>query len=481
MVLPRLKVHVQWRDDQEDLDQTPSGRLRHPNGRCSDPTGKPDREHLDQTPPGRLRHPNGWCSDPTGKPDREHLDQTPPGRVITIPVVLCALTIVLLLGLLPSLGVARLVDDDRSTRARSATTLVAPTTTLPKLVPANPPPPASGLFLSLQTNPTSAKIDVSPELDYLRDAQLPSGAFRIRPNSNDVIPYWGNYATIGLGALARRVPEAADMGWKALAWYASHQSPTTGYVQDHVVRGSQEVATGTYDSTDSYAGTFLVAVESMYNGTACLACVEKLLPALTLSIKAIESTQDPADGLTWAKPEGRVKYLLDQTEVAAGLRSAKRLAILVGDNVLASRIAGVQQRHDVGLRTMMGDGETVLWAIAANSTVASVFELPSERAVVNDGILYPDSLAKVSLSALVPDFVPIDRGAAQRYVGRWPRWTQDPDIWGFPVLVSWALQNSGDQTGAQNGVAAFHALLVDGYRGSALTVGHIGQLLVLEA
>jgi hypothetical protein len=30
----------------QHLAQTPSGRLRHPNGRCSFPTGKPDREHL---------------------------------------------------------------------------------------------------------------------------------------------------------------------------------------------------------------------------------------------------------------------------------------------------------------------------------------------------------------------------------------------------------------------------------------------------
>ena len=247
-----------------------------------------------------------------------------------------------------------------------------------------------------------------------------------------------------------------------------------------MVQGSREVPTGTYDSTDSYAATFLTAVESMYNGTTCRTCVEKLLPALTLSVKAIESTQD-SDGLTWAKPEGRVKYLLDQAEVGAGLRSARRLAILVGDNALATRISGMQQRHDVGLRTMMGDRQTVLWAIAASPTIASLFALPSERAVVDDTILYPDSLAKVALPALIPDLVSVDRQAAQSYVGRWPRWTQDPEVWGFPVLVAWALQNSGDQLGAQTGAAAFHSLLVDGYRGSALTVGHIGQLLTLEA
>ena len=420
-------------------------------------------------------------------------------------IVLCALTIVLSLGLLPNLGVARLVHDGRSSTDPTPVKRAASEPVPVKLVPTDPPPAATQLFLSMQTNPTAAKVDVSTELDYLRDAQLPSGAFRIRPNSNNVIPYWGNYATIGLGALALRVPEAAVMGWRSLDWYAAHQDPKTGYVQDYVVKGSNEIATGAYDSTDSYAATFLVALESMYNGTTCRTCVEKLLPALTLSIVAIKSTQD-SDGLTWAKPEGRVKYLMDQTEVAAGLRSANRMAILVGDNSLATKIAGMQQRHDEGLRTMVGDGRTMLWAIAANPAVASQFELPSERSEVDDAVLYPDSFAKVSVSALVPDFAfravasSVDQQpsqtaqqsaqqtsqrtsqqAAEQYVARWPRWTEDPEVWGFPVLVAWALQNSGNSQGAQAGVAALHGLLLDGYRGTALTVGHVGQLLVLEA
>lgn len=402
-----------------------------------------------------------------------------PRSLRTLPVVLCALNTVVSLGFLPNLGMARLVVDDFPGGGGRAVASGGGKADV-KLVPPKLSPPPTQLFLSMQTNPTAAKVDVSPELDYLRDAQLPSGAFRIRPNSNDVIPYWGNYATIGLGALSQRVPEAADMGWKSLAWYAAHQSPVTGYVQDFVVKGSTEIATGTYDSSDSYAATFLIAIESMYNGTTCRTCVEKLLPAVALSIRAIESTQD-TDGLTWAKPDGRVKYLLDQTEVAAGLRSAKRLAVVVGDYALATKILGIQQRHDLGLRTMIGDGQSVLWAIAANPTVASIFELPSERSMVDDAVLYPDSFAKIAVLALVPDFVSVDRQAAQRYVARWPRWTEDPQVWGFPVLVAWALQASGDQQGAQSGAMALHGLLVDGYRGTALTVGHIGQLLVLHA
>jgi hypothetical protein len=317
---------------------------------------------------------------------------------------------------------------------------------------------------------------------------LPSGAFRIRPNDPEVIPYWGNYATIGLGAVSSRIPEAATMGWRYLDWYASRQNGSSGFVQDHVANASAEIATGSYDSTDSYAGTFLVAVESMYEGTQCRTCVEKLLPALSLSIKAITATQD-VDGLTWAKPEGHVKYLLDQAEVAAGLRSARRLSLLVGDGLLANRIDLVQRQHDAGLKSMMGVGQPngvtnsagigTLWAIAESKTIAATFGLGSERVYVNEAILYPDSFASVAVAALVPDAIAVDHRAAQRYIANWPRWKEDPDTWGYPVLVAWALQNSGATLEARTSAIVLHTQFVDGYQSSAITAGHIGQLLMI--
>ena len=55
----------------------------------------------------------------------------------------------------------------------------------------------------------------------------------------------------------------------------------------------------------------------------------------------------------------------------------------------------------------------------------------------------------------------------------WWRWDQDPAVW-----VSWALDNAGQSVTVQRGVATLHAWVRDGYRGEALTVGHVGQLLV---
>jgi hypothetical protein len=248
------------------------------------------------------------------------------------------------------------------------------------------------------------------------------------------------------------------------------------------VVASREDALGTFDSTDAYAATFLMAVESMYDGTSCMACVEKLGSALPRAIDAIASTMD-VDGLTWARPEGHVKYLMDQAEVGAGLRSARRIAMAFGDNMFAATIDGLIARHNVGLANMIGNGGATVWALAETPEVARRYELPSVRSTVNDSLLYPDALADVFVAALIPDLsVGSNRSGiqiAQQYVGRWPRWKEDPDIWGFPVLVTWAFIQGGDRATATTGITALHQLLVDGYRGDALTVGHIGQLLAV--
>jgi hypothetical protein len=326
------------------------------------------------------------------------------------------------------------------------------------------------------------KTDPSTELEYLRAAQRPSGAFLRRPNEPEIIPYWGNYATIGIAATLGAKPGIAPQGWNWLNWYAAHQDATTGYVQDHTLINDVEVATGHHDSTDAYAGTFLIAAEAMYEATRCTECLKPLRHAIALAVTAIASTQD-VDGLTWAQPVGRVKYLMDQAEVAAGLRSAERLAGVLNDPALAAKALNMRQRHDRGLLTMVDrpDGQ-MTWAIAENEEVARRFDLPGAVALVNVERLYPDALGPVFFAALASDIAPtVATAAVTEYTTRWHRWTEDPDVWGFPVLVAWALDRAGQQAAAQAGAAELHDVIVAGYRGKALTVGHVGQLLVIVA
>jgi hypothetical protein len=343
-------------------------------------------------------------------------------------------------------------------------------------------PPSDLVHRLALTKPHPEMTDASFELSYLRAAQLPSGALVRRPGESEIIAYWGNYATIGIAATIARNPDMESLGWSWLKWYAAHQDQSTGYVEDHVVVDGREVATGHHDSTDAYAGTYLVAVEAMYEATRCVDCLQQLGRSVSLAVTAIASTQD-GDGLTWAQPAGRVKYLMDQAEVGAGLRSAERLAALLNDEPLRRRTRDMRRRHDHGLATMLhaGNGQT-LWALAENDDVARRFELLSAKTFVDESRLYPDSLGPVFVAALVADVSPDYAAAAiDSYTQRWHRWTEDPDTWGFPVLVAWALANAGRSDEANSGAMKLHQLVVDGYRGNALTVGHVGQLLTMIA
>jgi hypothetical protein len=320
------------------------------------------------------------------------------------------------------------------------------------------------------------------ELAYLRSATLPSGALLRRPRDTKIIPYWGNYATIGLAAISAKQPEAATMGWDWLTWYAEHQDPLSGFITDYNVMNAVETSTGAHDSTDAYAGTYLLAVEAMWQATRCITCIEKLARSVELAVAAIVATQD-ADGLTWAQPIGRVKYLMDQAEVAAGLRSAGVLAEVYGNQALAGKVASIRQAHDRGLRGMVQplNGGPMVWAISENEVVARTFELSSARVLVDDAKLYPDSLGPVFFAALAADLAPpIAHDATNSYITTWHRWSEDPDIWGFPVLVGWALMRTGNVAAATDGTVELRKWITDGYRGDALTVGHVGQLLAIS-
>ena len=107
-----------------------------------------------------------------------------------------------------------------------------------------------------------------------------------------------------------------------------------GYVTDYQVSGGTLVSTGDADSTDAYAGLFLLAVEAVQTAAPNGARLLALAPAVRLGVAAIRSTQR-ADGLTGAKPSWMVAYLMNEAEAFAGLQAATRLALVIGDRALA--------------------------------------------------------------------------------------------------------------------------------------------------
>jgi hypothetical protein len=240
---------------------------------------------------------------------------------------------------------------------------------------------------SAQTEPTG----VTTNANWIMSSVLPSGAIQIYPGNapHDVEPYFANYAAMGLSraALLTGNTSYANAAWNWLAWYSAHEGPN-GFVTDYTVSATgAETSTGTYDSTDSYAGTFLSAVGMAYPTAPARAA--SVAAGIHGAINAILATQD-TDGLTWATPTYHVKYLMDNGEVYDGLVAAARVETSLGDTHWASVASSAASAMLSSIHNM--------WNAGANDYNWAKFPGGGMQ-TTNWKVLYPDALEQASAAA----------------------------------------------------------------------------------
>jgi hypothetical protein len=181
---------------------------------------------------------------------------------------------------------------------------------------------------------TDEETAVESCLEIVRGCQLNDGAIGMRREKSSprapvwIRPYFGQYAALALLAANERKKSPPDMVRvkKWLEWCAKHQE-SEGFWFDQEGTQAGYRSNGTFDSWDSYAAMFLVAVDRYQKNGG------KLTPDLqTASIKAfscLQSVHDPADGLSWnlsdADSRQKAKYLQDNIETYAGLVAADRI------------------------------------------------------------------------------------------------------------------------------------------------------------
>jgi hypothetical protein len=234
------------------------------------------------------------------------------------------------------------------------------------------------------------------------------------------------------------------------------------------------------DSTDSYAGLFLVDAEQAYLVSKDISKLRSLTPGISGALRAIEATQDQ-DGLTWAKPAWHVKYLMDQTEAYAGLRAAARLGQLLGDSNLTTRASADA--------TKMKTGIDALWNPATGAYDWAVHDTGA-RTTTAWAYLYSDSLQQAWAVAFgVTD---TSRGAAlmSHFTSSHPQWAQPTasDLYsgGTTEAVSYwpmaaiALERSGDHAGAAAATTSIEQAATAANRAWPFTPALAGQLLLLE-
>ncbi len=257
----------------------------------------------------------------------------------------------------------------------------------------------AALCAALVATATSAAAAVAPaergaETSFAVSTQLASGAVATYPDRARVVPYLGSFAAWGMADQAGRTRDRSLLAstWSYLAWYAAAQD-ANGYVTDYTVAANGSLAsTGDMDSTDSYAAVFVLAAEAAYrassrvegSGTAKKR-LKSLAGGLDGALRAVESTVT-SDGLTWAKPGWRVKYLMDQAEVYAGMQSAGRLFAVLGDRTRGNRARSLAAGVSAGVAGLW-DPATGTYAWARHEDGGTQ---PADLAV-----LYPDAMEQV--------------------------------------------------------------------------------------
>jgi hypothetical protein len=129
------------------------------------------------------------------------------------------------------------------------------------------------------------------------------------------MPYYSNLAAIGVVRTGNPVYYAKVKAW--MQWYVAHLNYPDKWglsctVYDYSVSGTTETPTNDADSTDSYAATFVsLAWAYWQTGDATAQNYIKTLKYQLDCIGGVMVQTQQRNGLTWAKPNYQVQYLMD--------------------------------------------------------------------------------------------------------------------------------------------------------------------------
>ena len=179
---------------------------------------------------------------------------------------------------------------------------------------------------------------VDSENAWLASTQLSNGALPMTPTNNGKVqmnPYFADFAALSL----LNQPELyGDVVKKYMDWHFDHlntaaedPSGLDGTIFDYVYTVKNGVVileewstpAPTYDSTDSYAATFVMVVEKYARQTGDTAYVLSHAQDIQRVLNSLFATMD--NGLTYGQPKSKVKMLMDNCEVYAGLQAAVAL------------------------------------------------------------------------------------------------------------------------------------------------------------
>ena len=262
---------------------------------------------------------------------------------------------------------------------------------------------------------------------YVSQFSQSDGAILYAPNK--IEPYYANIAAIGMTKDPARMPQVTE--W--MKWYINHLNwpdkwGLFGTMYDYSVSNGSVSATQNADSTDSYAATFLTLVWNAWRSAD--ANTRSYILGLSYQLDVIGGVliqTQQSDGLTWAKPDYQIKYLMDNCEAYRGLRDlASIYQNAFGDITKAAYYNAAADHMLNGILSMWMNG---VWAVYKDGT--------GRLAAPKLGTWYADASAQV-FPVLMGVVNSSDYRAQQSYAAfnaAWPGWpnlsfnSQDPFPW----------------------------------------------------
>lgn len=248
------------------------------------------------------------------------------------------------------------------------------------------------------------------ERDWLKSLALDNGALAFRPVAEGeayINPY---YACITAIALSETGDKACIQTVKSyLDWHFSHLNSNEADINglDYTIynftaavtngRVVSEATDQSYDSADSYAAVFISALAAYYRATGDADYVLSHYEAFEGILNVIKRcTQD--HGLTIARPDYPVCYLMDNCEVHAALSDAAALIANVyirsQDTVQNERAQQLYHEVNSMSRTLIQAIEAYLWNESASHYEVSM-QSEYHYSSFNWVNLYPDAASQL--------------------------------------------------------------------------------------
>src|SRR5436305_3593571 len=306
-----------------------------------------------------------------------------------------------------------------------------PATPSPSSTPA-PPPSNSG--------PYQANITATAQW-FAATTQAPDGA--ILYGSSAINPYYSNLAAIGL----TKDPGSHGIVQRWMQWYISHLNwpdkwGLYGTTYDYDYNNGAEVSHVDADSTDSYAATFLSLAWAYYStgDPNAQSYVRTLSSQLDAIGQVLVKTQQ-SDGLTWAKPDYQIKYLMDNCEAYRGLRDLAQVFQNAFNDAAKAQYYNAQADLMLqGINCMWMNGSWAVYkdgvgALSAPNYSVWYADATSQLFPVMQGVIAPNDARSVQVYS--------------KFNAAWPGWptlsfnAQDSFPW---VMIADAAAAMGDTT-----------------------------------